>query len=55
MKIVSVGTLGDDLIVSIAIPKAPLRIAYAIPKGQDIVVNDLTEQDVENIVKESVK
>jgi len=51
MKIVSVGKLGDDLIVSIAIPKAPLRIAYAIPEGQDIVINDLTEQDIENIVR----
>lgn len=51
MKIISRGQTDTDIIVTLAIPKEPLRIPYAIPEGKNIDERDLMEEEIINLIK----
>lgn len=51
MDIISVGQVGENIIVSVAIPKETIRRLCAIPEGEDVSVAMLSEEAVIGILR----
>lgn len=54
MDIISVGSFNDSILVTVSIPKAPLKPLYALSDEQDIVVGDLSKDEILGFIKEAV-
>ena len=55
MDIVSGGQVGDNIIVSVAIPKEKVRVLCGIPESEDVIVSTLSEESIVGILKEEMK
>ena len=51
MKIIGRGQTDTDIIITLAIPKEPLRIPCAIPEGKSVDERNFMEEEIINLIK----
>lgn len=54
MKIVSVGDSGTDIIVTLAIPKEPLKVTFQVESVDQIIVDDITQGQIVGYIKDGM-
>lgn len=53
MEIISVGEIEDNILITVSVPKAPLRVLFAIPDGGNLPAMDLSTDQIRQLLSDT--